>query len=373
MNILPIQPHDRHRINQFIDLPFRLYANNPCWVPPLVMDLRAAFNTQKYPFYQHGEAQFLLALDDRDLPIGRLVVFNNFAYNEFNNEKTAFFGMFECVDDQKVALALFNAGFDWARSRGLTRITGPKGFTMLDGMGLLVKGFDHRPALAQPYNLPYYHDLVAAAGFETAREVVSGYLSRNIVLPEKVQRAAVLVQKRYGITVQRFNTKRQLLSMIAPLLKLYNDSIVPGDGNLPMNEQDVKGMADQMMLFADPHLVKILLKDDQPIGFLLAYPDISAAIQHSHGRLFPFGWLGILLEPRRTKWLNINGAAILSEYQGLGGTAVLFNELYRSIVESRYEHAEVVQIGLENTRMQNEMRNFGVDFYKMHRTYRRNL
>jgi hypothetical protein len=373
MNIIPVTSSDRKRINQFIDLPFRLYADNPCWVPPLVMDVRAAFNTRKYPFYLHGDAQFLLALDDMDQPIGRLVVFNNYAYNEFNHEKTAFFGMFECIDDQKGALALFEAGFEWARSRSLTRITGPKGFTMLDGMGLLVKGFDHRPALAQPYNLPYYHDLVAAAGFKTAREVISGYISRNIQFPEKVQRAALLVQKRYGITVQRFNTKRQLLSMLSPLLKLYNDSIVPGDGNLPMNERDIKGMADQMLLFADPHLVKILLKDERPIGFLLAYPDISAAIQRCHGRLFPFGWLGILLEPRRTKWLNINGAAIIEEYQGLGGTAVLFNELYRSIVDSRYEHAEVVQIGLDNPRMQNEMRNFGVDFYKMHRTYQREI
>ena len=135
----------------------------------------------------------------------------------------------------------------------------------------------------------------------------------------------------------------------------------------------MKTMADQLLLFADPHLVKILMKDDQPIGFLLTYPDISAAIQRCRGRLFPFGWLGILLEPRRTDWLNVNGAAILEQYQGMGGTAVLFNELFKSVQESRYHQAEVIQIEVKNVRMQNEMRNFGVDFYKMHRTYRREL
>ena len=373
MNIISITSSDRHRINQFIDLPFRLYADNPYWVPPLVMDLRAAFNTKKYPFYQHGEAQFLLALDDRDRPTGRLVVFNNHAYNEFNHEKTAFFGMFECVNDQKVATALFEAGFEWARARGLTRITGPKGFTALDGMGLLVKGFEHRAALGQAYNPPYYDSLLRGLGFETAIELVSGYLNRELVFPEKIGRAAGIVTKRHGIFARRFKTKRELLNLMPSLQVLYNDSLVPGQGSYPITAHDMKAMADQLLFFADPHLVKILMKGEKPIGFLLTYPDISAAIQRCHGRLFPFGWLGILLEPRRTKWLNINGAAILEEFQGMGGTAVLFNELFKSVKDSRFYHAEVIQIGLENERMQNEMRNFGVDFYKMHRTYRREI
>ncbi|MGA9398869.1 MAG: hypothetical protein WBV22_11490 [Anaerolineaceae bacterium] len=373
MNLIRIDPSDHHRVNQFLNLPFRLYADTPQWVPPLMMELRAALNPKKHPFYRHGDALFLLALDDQDQPLGRLAVLDNHAYNDFNHEKTAFFCLFECVDDQKVAGALFDAGFGWARSRGLTRITGPKGFTALDGMGLLVKGFEHRPALGQPYNHAYYHDLVAAAGFETAREVVSGYISRNVQFPEKIQRAAALVQKRYGIYVKRFSTKRGMLAMLPALLKLYNDSIVPGDGNVPMSARDLKSMSDQLLLFADPRLVKILMKEEHPIGFLLAYPDISAAIQRCKGRLFPFGWLGILMEPPRTDWLNINGAAILEEYQGMGGTAVLFNEMFKSILESRYEHAEVIQIGLDNARMQNELRTLGIDFYKMHRTYRKKL
>jgi len=373
MNLIHIDPTDRHRVRQFLDLPFRLYVDTPQWVPPLEMELRAALNPHRHPFYRHGEALFLLAIDDHDRPVGRLAVLDNHAYNDFNREKTAFFCQLECVDDHKVSAALFEAGFGWARSRGLTRITGPKGFTALDGMGLLVKGFEHRPALGQPYNHAYYHDLVASSGFETAREVVSGYISRNLQFPEKIQRAAALVQKRYGLHVKRFTTKREMLGMLPALLKLYNDSIVPGDGNVPMSARDLKSMSDQLLLFADPRLVKILMKGEQPIGFLLAYPDISAAIQRCHGKLLPFGWLGILLEPRCTDWLNINGAAILSEYRGLGGTAVLFNEMFQSVIKSRYRHAEVVQIGLENERMQNELKTLGIDFYKMHRTYRREL
>jgi hypothetical protein len=369
MNLIRLDPSDRHRVNQFLGLPFTLYADTPQWVPPLEMDLRAALNPKKHPFYRHGEALFLLALNDQDQPVGRLVVLDNHAYNEFNREKTAAFCLFECIDDQQIAATLFETGFGWARSRGLTVMAGPKGFTALDGMGLLVKGFEHRPALGQPYNHAYYHDLITSVGFETAREVVSGYINRDLQFPEKIQRAALLVQKRYGIHVKRFSTRQGLLAMLPGLLKLYNESIVPGDGNVPLSEQDLKNLANQLLLFADPRLVKILMKEERPIGFLLAYPDISSAIQRCQGRLLPFGWLSILLEPRRTNWLNINGAAIIAEYRGLGGTAVLFNEMFQSVIESRYQHAEVVQIGLENERMQNELRTLGIDFYKMHRTY----
>lgn len=110
------------------------------------------------------------------------------------------------------------------------------------------------------------------------------------------------------------------------------------------------------------------------MGFLLAYPDISAALQKTKGRLFPFGWLTILRELHTTDWININGAGMVAEYRGLGGTAILYSEMFKSVAGSRrYRHAEIVQIGLENEKMQREMENFGVDFYKMHRVYCRNL
>jgi hypothetical protein len=373
MKVIQIDSTDRQNVNAFINLPYRLYAGNPCWVPPLVMEMRGVLDPRRHPFYQHGASAFFLALDAAGQPIGRLAILDNKAYNDYNREKTAFFTYFECEDDPATAAGLFEAGFTWARARGLNKIHGSKGFTALDGMGLLVKGFEHRAALGQAYNPPFYDSLLRGLGFETDRELVSGYLNRNLDFPEKIGRVAEIVTKRYGIVARRFETKRELLKQLPSLQALYNNSLATGEGNYPITSRDMKTMADQLFLFADPGLVKILMKGDQPIGFLLTYPDISAAIQRCHGRLFPFGWLGILLEPHRTNWLNINGAAILEEYQGMGGTAVLFNELFKSVRDSRFYHAEVIQIGVENVRMQNELRNFGVDFYKMHRTYKRNL
>lgn len=140
-------------------------------------------------------------------------------------------------------------------------------------------------------------------------------------------------------------------------------------------------MANQLLWLADPKLVKMVLcsKDYVPgresiVGFCLAYPDISAALQKTRGRLFPFGWLTVLLELRRTEWININGAGLLPEYRGSGGMAILYSEMFKSVRENpRYKHAEVVQIGVENANMQREMENFGMDFYKVHRTYQKIL
>jgi hypothetical protein len=121
-------------------------------------------------------------------------------------------------------------------------------------------------------------------------------------------------------------------------------------------------------------LIKIVMKEEIPVGFLLAYPDISRALQKTRGRLFPFGWVTILRELRTTDWININGAGMIEAYRGLGGTAILYSEMFKSLVENpRYHHAEVVQIGVENEKMQREMENFGVDFYKMHRIYQKVL
>ena len=135
------------------------------------------------------------------------------------------------------------------------------------------------------------------------------------------------------------------------------------------------------MWFSDPRLFKIVYKvtgpgkeDEEPVGFLMAYPDISAALQKTRGKLFPFGWITLLREFKRTDWLNINGAGLVPEYRGSGGTAILYSELFKSVVETgQFRHAEVVQIGTENENMLREMENFGVDFYKMHRTYTKNL
>jgi hypothetical protein len=154
------------------------------------------------------------------------------------------------------------------------------------------------------------------------------------------------------------------------LKDLYNGALRGTAGNAPISDEEANALADQLLWFADPKLIKIVMKGEEPVGFLLAYPDVSAALQRSKGRLFPFGWISLLRELKRTDWLNINGAGLIPEYRGSGGMAILYSEMFKSARESgQFKHAEVVQIGMENEAMQRDLENFGIEFYKTHRTY----
>ncbi len=360
------EPADRKR---FASLPDRVYKNIPQWVPPLRIETARLLDPQRNESIKTGKSAFFLATDDQQTPVGRLAVHINPRYNQYQQATTAFFTMFECTDDPEIAQGLFTNAQNWAKKQGMTMLIGPKGFSALDGFGMLVKGFEHRPAFGIPYNPNYYPNLLEQAGFVPHGDTVSGYLNGDNRLPAKIHRAAELIQKRRGLRVATFQHRRELKVLVPRLKELYNQAIEGTTETYPLNDAEVQAMADQLLRFADPGLIKVIFKDDDPVGFLMAYPDISAAVQRSKGRLMPFGWLDMLLEMRRTTWVNINGMGIIPEYRGLGGTALLFSEMEKSIKSRQFKHADLVQIGVENEQMQRELTDFGIDFYKIHRGF----
>jgi len=358
--------------SEFLALPFRLYRSVSVWVPPIRGDARRQIDPRRNPFFRHSAAVLLLARRD-GLPVGRLAVIDNTNYNHFNSTATAFFTLFECEPDPAACRALFDAGITWARRRGLTTLQGPQGFTALDGLGLLVRGFAYRPAFGIPYHLDYYERLLLDLGFQASGDILSGYLGPQVRMPERVHEVAARVMERRGLRVGRFRTRRDLMRLAPQLGDLYNQSLGGTTGNVPLESEEIDAIARQMVAFADPRLIKILYKEETPVGFLFAYPDISRAVQRTGGRLWPIGWALWLLELRRTPWVNINGAGIAEGYRGLGGTALLFSEMYKSVREGGFRHADLVQIGSENLPMLRELRSFGVDFYKTHRLFRKSL
>lgn len=387
MHILQLDLNNKKQMDDFLRLPFSIYKDIPPWVPPLQMDERLRLSPKRFPFYRHSQAAFFLAykrsspvgegMNTRSIPtrpMGRIAVLDNARYNEFNKTQTAFFYLFECENNREVASALFNHAFDWACSRGLNLISGPKGFTPLDGFGLLVKGFEHRPAFGLPYNPAYYVDLIEAQGFVKQGELVSGYISPQTQFPQRIHQLAERIAQRRGLHIAHCNSRADVRALVPHLKELYNSSLEGTTGTTPLTDEEADSMANQLIWLADPKLVKMVMHQENVVGFCLAYPDISVALQNTRGRLFPFGWLTLLLELHRTEWININGAGLLPAYRGSGGTAILYSEMFKSVSKSpRYKHAEVIQIGVENENMQREMENFGIDFYKTHRTYQRNL
>jgi hypothetical protein len=129
-------------------------------------------------------------------------------------------------------------------------------------------------------------------------------------------------------------------------------------------------MVSQLLRIDDPRLVKLCHKDGKAVGWVLAYPDIGAGLQRAKGRLFPIGWLQILRESKRTHWIDLNGIGIIEDYQRLGGTAILYNEIYKSVMSfDQYDYAEMLQMREENFNILLELENLDIEFHKIHRLY----
>jgi hypothetical protein len=211
--------------------------------------------------------------------------------------------------------------------------------------------------------------LLESVGFEPTGELLSGYLGATTRFPEQINQIAEAVIKRRGLSIAHFTSRRRLRAIVPQLQDLYNHSLGGTSGNTPLTDAEAKMLASQLIWFADPRLIKIVIKGEQAVGFLFAYPDISAGLQRTGGKIIPFGWLTLLRELRQTRWVNINGAGMMEGYRGLGGTAVLFSEMAKSLREGGFLHADIVQIGVENDRMLRELRELGIHFYKKHRLY----
>ncbi|MBN1955346.1 MAG: hypothetical protein JW900_09885 [Anaerolineae bacterium] len=373
MRLQCLDPTSFRDVQRYIALPYRLYRDTPQWVPPFVHEVKSQLDPQRHPFYQHSQAAFFLALEG-DEAVGRLAVLNNRRYNQHHDRRTAFFYHFEAVNDRAVSRALFDAGFDWARKQGLDRLWGPKGFIAADGQGLLVEGFAHRPALGIPYNPAYYIELFEDAGFTKHLEFISSYADRQLKLSERFLQVADKARQRRGFQAINFRSKAELRAMIPRIAAVYNEAFVQVQGYVPLTESEAYAVGERILAIADPALVKLVMKQDEIVGFILAYPDLSAAVQRCRGRLWPLGWYHLKREFKRTRWLNFNGAGILPPYRGLGGNAILYAEMYRTLTERpQYQHADWVQVQETNYRMLNELETLGVKPYKRHRIYERPL
>ncbi len=368
-----LDPSNRKDIRRYIQFPFTLYRASSTWVPPILNDVRAQLDPQRHPFYQHSEAAFFLALNGREV-VGRIAVLDNAHHNAYHEHATAFFYHFDVINDRRVSRLLFDAAFEWARDRGLTHMWGPKGFMALDGQGVLVEGFEHPAAMGIPYNYPYYDDLLRDAGFEKQLDFISSYIDREMGVPERFLRVAEKVKQRQHLRSVHPQSKDELRAWIPRVAAVYNESFVEVQGYTPITELEAKAIGEQVLAIADPSLITLLLHEDELVGFVLAYPDITPALQRCRGKLWPLGWYHIWRELKRTRRLNFNGVAIKEAYRGLGGNALLYAELYNTIIpRPRYQSGELVQVQETNARMVKELEALGVSPYKRHRVYHRSL
>lgn len=375
VKIVKIDLHSKSEINRFIQLPFDIYRGHPQWVPPFISDIKMMMNREKHPYYEHSDAEFFLAEKDGK-PAGRIAALENKPFNAYHQVKDAEFYLFECINDQEVANALFETVIDWARARGLTNLVGPKGFGPLDGYGIQIEGFEHRQMMnMMNYNFPYYRDLVENLGFTKVVDFVSSYVqTQEFVLPPKVVKAADIAQQRGTFEVLKFKNKRHLLEWAGRIGQAYNKAFVNNWEYYPLSQREIDFVVENVMTIIDPELIKIIVKDGEVVGFVFPFPDVSAAMQKNKGKLGPIEILRLLRELKKTRWISFNGVGILPEYHGLGGNAVMYSELEKAMRRNdQFVHSELTQVAETAKQMRKDLLNLGVRFYKNHRVYHKEI
>lgn len=374
LNIEEVDTKNKDQVRRFVRIPYRLYKGHPQWVPPLFIDAEMFLNREKHPYYEHSTADFFIANRDGQ-DVGRIAVLMNTPFNEYHKTRQAQFYLFDCEDDQESANALFERAIEWARIKNLNRIIGPKGFGPLDGYGLLVDGYEHRQVMTMMnYNYPYYQRLIENMGFSKEVDFVSCYIDpRTFRIPERVHRIAERVQQRGTLSVLRFKNKTELKSWVNRIGKVYNQAFIKNWEYYPLSEREITFVVSNILVIADPRLIKVITHEEDVVGFLFAFPDISAALQRASGHLLPFGLPDLLIELRRTKWVALNGMGILEEFQGHGGNALMYSEMEKTFREFDYQHADLTQVAETAVQMRKDLENLGGKAYKNHRVYAREL
>lgn len=370
MNIRILDTANRRDVRRFVEFPFTLYENCPQWMPPLVSSVKATLDRRRYPFYHHSDADFFMAEDGDDV-VGRITVLENRRYNDYNQRKAAFFYHFDVIDDVGVARALFDAAADWAARRGLRMLYGPKGFLRSDAPGILIEGFEHRAALSMPYNYAYYPRLMEAIGFEKEIDYLSGYVQEGHDLDQRFYALADKIEERRGFWVKTFRSKRELRAWIPKIQRVNNEAFTEVWGYYPLDDAEVQMIGKQLLSVANPRLMKVVMKGDDIAGFAFVFPDISDALKRVRGRLWPLGWIRVLWAMKTTRRMSGNGVGLLPEYQGMGGSTLLYVELAKTLKAAKATHCDLAQAMETNVKSLGDMNAIGVQWYKRHRVYRR--
>ncbi len=365
----------RGDLKGFIDLPFRLHANHPLWVPPLKLERRIFLNRRMNAFFSHGEAEYFLARRDGRV-VGRITAQVNHAFNDHQQKRWGWFGFLEFEDDQEVLEALLERAAGWLAERGLERMVGPASFAMNDESGVLIEGFDLRPMVLQPWQPPYYAERLEEAGMTKAMDLLMWNLEvsdRASVLPVIVDLAAK-VQSEHGIRVRPMR-RWQLRKDMDAFAEVYNSAWSKNWDFVPYTKKDLDAYAQELQLVFDKHWFMIAEREDtgEVVGMAITVPDINQVLAKMRGRLLPLGWWYFLRKGKIMDRVRVGFLGVKPEYQHTGVAAKLYIEHFEAAAKRPQTGGEMGWILETNTAMNRGMEGMGGRVVKRYRVFERVL
>ncbi len=372
-NLLVTPVTTRAQQKQFINLPWTLYAGDPNWVPPLLMEHKRLLGFKHHPFYEDGAIRTFLASRNGQV-VGRIAAIVNNAHNRRAEEKRGFFGFFESIDDQQVADALFDAAANWLKDQGMTAVRGPTNPSLNYEVGLLVEGFHSPPTFMMTYNKPYYGKLVEGWGLKKVQDLYAfwGHIDMISGLDRKLWFIANEAKERFNVKIRPMDTRR-FREEVEMFLHVYNASLVGTWGFAPMSTAEVKEQAKGLKMLIAPELAIVAEVDGEPIGACLGLLDYNPRIKAIGGRLFPFGFIRLLRNKHSIKKMRVISINVLPEYQRWGLGVVLLGGLIEPIQKWGMHEAEFSWVLESNTLSRGSLEKGGARLDKTYRLYDREL
>lgn len=378
--IEPVETIQQRR--EFISLPWRVYKDDPNWVPPLFSERMAFLDPQKNPFYEHATVQLYLARRGAEV-VGTIAAFTNHRHNEFQGENIGFFGFFEVLDDKEAADALLETAEHWARQQGHTALRGPAQFSTNEECGLLVDGFDDPPRILMTYNPPRYVDYIESRGYVKAMDLWAHALSTDIYaggskFPDKLIRVVKKVKERGDIRVRKINLK-DFDAEVERVKKIYNSSWAKNWGFVPMTDAEIEKLGEDLRPIIDPDLVFVAEVDGEAVGFSLTLPDLNQPLRLAYPNPHTPEWVTMAKflwhwkVRRQINWVRVFALGVLPEYRARGIDALFYYETGLEALKKGIKFAEMSWI-LENNDMMNRgIRLMGGEVYKTYRFYEKAL
>ena len=362
------QVKDKRGLKEFIKLPWKIYEDNPYWVPPLIKEQERVL-TPVNPFFKHAEVAMFI-VKDNSTSVGRIAAIVDYNYQDYYKEKAGAFGFFESIDDYQVARTLFDCTVEWLKTKGVEIITGPLSPSTNEECGLLIEGFKQSPFIMMPYNHPYYSRLIEKYGFKKERDLLAYeiFLNRDNDPTSKWFALKEKAEKK-GIKIRSINLKN-LEKEIEIIRDIYNSAWSKNWGFVPMTDEEMLWMGKRLKPLAEPELILIAEIEGTPAGFVMALPNYNQILKKLNGTMNPIGAMKLLWHSRKIKELRFITFGIKEEHRRNRYLSLLYSKFINNAKAKGYQLAEISWILENNLIPQNGIiRHLGGKVSKRYRIY----
>jgi GNAT superfamily N-acetyltransferase len=356
-------------LKAFIALPYRLYKNDPCYIPPLRFDEKTTLRADKNPAFDYCEARYWLAYRGNKV-VGRIAGIVNKAYIEKWQKRHIRFGWIDYEDDENIVKALMDCVEEWGKQLGMDAVHGPLGFTDLDHEGMLIDGFDQRGTLAALYNYEYYPRLLEKAGYGKDTDWLEYKINIPGQMDERLAKLAAIVQRRNQLQVVKLKKTKDVIPYVPQIFDLLNSAYAELYGVVPLTARQINYYTKQYFSFIRPDFVSLIVDVDGKLAaFGITMPSLSRALQKSGGKLFPFGFYHLLKALRKNNIADLLLVAVRKDLQGKGINAMIMHETLKAYIRSGIKVAEASHQLEGNTKVQALWDYFDAHVHKRRRCY----